>query len=92
MPEHRPLRPSRGWPDGMGRGVLKGPDTPKRRRLNADEKHRLQVAEIRLFAKQYARKARKGLDPNDRRYERETERRIKRMRPDERDGLLRDEE
>lgn len=60
--------------------------------LNADEKHRLTAADLQLFTKQYGRKAQKGMEPNDRRYPREIERKAKRMPPEVLDQLLRGEE
>jgi hypothetical protein len=44
------------------------------------------------FAKAYARKAQKRREPNDRRYSRELEEELKRMRPEDLDRLLRDDE
>jgi hypothetical protein len=58
---------------------------------NADEKRALKAASVRTFVQQYARKAHRGHDPNDRRYNRDAEKSIKRMRPDELDRLLRDD-
>ena len=43
------------------------------------------------FLQQYGRKAHKGHDPNDRRYDRKIERAIKSMPPEEFDELLWDE-
>jgi hypothetical protein len=48
----------------------------------------MRAADIKLFAKQYARPAQKGVEPNDRRYPREIEQRVKRMPPDKLDELL----
>ena len=45
-------------------------------------------AEIGAFAQQYARKAQRGQEPNDRGYSRKIEAKIKRMRPEELDELL----
>jgi hypothetical protein len=39
---------------------------PRQKRLKARQKRLLLAAEIQLFAKQYARPAQKGTDPNDR--------------------------
>lgn len=50
-------------------------------------KQRLE-ADIGTFIKQYARKAQRGQEPNDRRYSRRIERKIKRMKPDELDKLI----
>jgi hypothetical protein len=67
-------------------------ERPKRPRLNADQKRALKAARLQLFVQQYGRKAQKGMEPNDRHYERETETTVKRMKPDELDRLLRDDE
>ena len=57
-----------------------------------DDPRETEAAKIARFVKLYARKARKGLDPNDRGYDREVERQIKAMKPEELDRLLRDGE
>ncbi len=41
---------------------------------------------------QYGRKAQKATEPNDRRYDRKVEKAIKRMKPEDLDRLLRDED
>lgn len=51
-------------------------------------KNRLE-GEIGAFIRQYARKRYPGMDPNDRRYDREIERKIRRMKPEELDELMR---
>jgi len=66
-------------------------DGEKRHRLNADQKRALKSARLDLFVQQYARKAQKGMEPNDRHYERKLEKTVKRMKPDELDRLLRDD-
>jgi hypothetical protein len=66
-------------------------ERPKRPRLNADQKRALKAAKLRLFMQQYGRKANSN-DPNDRRYDREVEMVVKRMKPDELDRLLRNDE
>jgi type II secretory pathway component HofQ len=65
---------------------------PKRKRPNADEKRALKSAKLQLFVQSYGRRAQKGVEPNDRSYEREVEKAVKRMRPDELDRLLREDE
>ena len=45
--------------------------------------------EIGAFIRQYARKRYPGMDPNDRRYDREIERMIRHMKPEELDELMR---
>jgi len=47
---------------------------------------------VQRFAQQYARKAQKGIEPNDRRYKRQIEKKVKNMNPEELDRLLRDDE
>jgi hypothetical protein len=63
-----------------------------RRRLNADQKRALKAATLEKFVQQYARKAQKNTEPNDRRYNRETEQKAKRMRPESLDLLLRNDD
>jgi hypothetical protein len=48
-------------------------------------------SQLGKFIQQYARKACRGFDPNDRHYDRKLEQQIKRMKPEELDELLRDE-
>jgi hypothetical protein len=69
-----------------------GPESPKREHLNAEQKRARKAASLKLFVHQYGRKAQKGVEPNDRRYEREIEKSVKRMKPAELDQLLRDGE
>jgi len=57
---------------------------------NAHERRAREAAALQLFVKQYARKAQKGEEPNDRNYDRKLEERIKRMSPEELDALLRE--
>lgn len=64
----------------------------ERRRLNLTEKRALRAANVADFAKAYARKAQKRREPNDRHYSRELEQKLKRLRPEELDRLLRDDE
>lgn len=65
---------------------------PTRRHLNADQKRALRAAIISVFARQYGRKAQRGVEPNDRRYSREMERKLKQLKPERLDLLLRDDE
>jgi hypothetical protein len=68
-------------------------DKPVRKHLNASEKRALQAADLQSFKKGYGRKAQKREDPNDRRgYDREFERKIRRMPPTDLDRLMRDDE
>ena len=62
------------------------------RKLNAEQKQARLAADLRLFVQEYGRKAHKGHDPNDRGYDREIEDRVKRMRPEELNRLLEDDE
>jgi hypothetical protein len=54
-------------------------------------KEKLQV-KIGAFLQQYARKAQRGQEPNDRGYSRAIEAKIKRMKPEELDELLNGEQ
>jgi hypothetical protein len=57
-----------------------------------EDRRAKEAAALQLFVKQYARKAQKGVEPNDRRYDRKTEERIRHMSPEDLDALLRDGE
>jgi hypothetical protein len=70
----------------------KGSDRRARKRLNATEKRALAAGALRRFVDQYGRKAQKGVEPNDRRYDEKVARTVKRMRPDRLDELIRDDE
>jgi hypothetical protein len=59
------------------------PDVSKRRQRLASQ--------LGTFVRLYGRKADARHDPNDRRYDRGTEERVKNMKPQELDMLLRDE-
>ena len=61
------------------------------RKLNRDEKRALRASSLALFLKSYGRRSQKGVEPNDRRYDRQEEEAIKRLSPDELDALLRDD-
>jgi hypothetical protein len=60
--------------------------------LNRDQKRARTAADIHTFIGQYGRRARKGLDPNDRTYSRDMEQRIKNLDPLELDRLMREDE
>lgn len=75
----------------MGEGGASD-EKPKRRHLNLAETRALRAGTVANFAKAYARKAQKRREPNDRRYSRELEEELKRMRPEDLDRLLRDDE
>ena len=55
----------------------------RKKKLNAD---------LGNFLDQYGRRAHRGHDPNDRRYDRDLEEKIKRMDPEELDAIIRGEE
>ena len=59
------------------------------RKLNLTEKRAKTAEDISRFVKQYARKAQKRQEPNDRDYDRKIEQAVKRMRPEDLDELLR---
>ena len=63
-----------------------------RRHPNRDQKRSLSAADISVFVQQYGRKAQKGVEPNDRRFNEDVERRVKRMDPVVLDHLMRDDE
>ena len=64
----------------------------ERRRPNLAQKRNLLREDLCLFVQQYARKAQKRTEPNDRKYSRETEFLVRRMNPLLLDQLLRDED
>jgi len=68
------------------------PPKLQKRRLNADEKRARSAGELARFLAQYGRKAQRGEEPNDRRYSRNTEARFKRMKPEDLDDLIRNDE
>jgi hypothetical protein len=76
------------WPPSLDQWKAR----PTRKRLNADEKRASKAAAVQHFAQQYARKAQKGIEPNDRRYKRQIEKKVKNMKPEDLDRLLRDDE
>lgn len=72
---------------------MKSEGEPKRRHLNREEKWALMVAAIGLFIRRYRRTARRGgLDPNDRSFDLDVQRQLKRMAPEQLDRLMRDDE
>jgi len=75
-----------------GGGRMGASESPKRRHLNAEERRALKTAHLQSFVTQYGRKAQKGVEPNDRRYRRETESAVKRMKAVELDEILREDE
>jgi hypothetical protein len=85
-------------PKGQKPSVLRPVDLdqarakPPRKRVSADEKQALKAAAVQLFARKYGRKAQKGVEPNDRRYDRKMEQAVKRLKPETLDELLRGDE
>lgn len=59
---------------------------------NTEERRTKAAAALQLFVKQYARKAQKRVEPNDRRHDRKLQERISRMSPEMLDAMLRDGE
>jgi hypothetical protein len=80
------------WCKVKGMGMPKKPGNRARKRSSAHEKRELAASKVRQFIGQYARKAQKGVEPNDRRYDRKVEQVVKHMKPDALDRLLRDDE
>ena len=64
----------------------------KRRRPNRSEKQSLRAADIAIFVRQYGRKAQKGVEPNDRKFNEDVERLVKRMDPVMLDRWMREDE
>jgi len=62
------------------------------RKLNHDQKRALRAASVARFVQQYARKSQKGVEPNDRRYDRDLEATIRKLPPEELDRLIREDE
>ncbi|HEY8949490.1 MAG TPA: hypothetical protein VIM56_11450 [Rhizomicrobium sp.] len=73
---------------------MKEPVTPKpKKKPNAAEKKELLSGEMRLFVREYGRKSQKGIEPNDRKYSRKVEKKIrKHIKPETLDALLRDDD
>ncbi|HEY5339062.1 MAG TPA: hypothetical protein VIJ85_12715 [Rhizomicrobium sp.] len=73
---------------------MKEPSTSKpKKKLNVAEKKELLAGEMHLFVQEYGRKAQKGIEPNDRKYSRKIEKKIrKHIKPRVLDTLLRDED
>jgi hypothetical protein len=61
---------------------------PKKRRRT----RRVSQAEVAAFLRQYGRKAQRGHEPNDRAYSRTVEKKIRRMKAEELDRLIRGED
>ena len=67
-------------------------DKPIRKHLNAAEKRARKTADLQQFVQQYGRKAQKGVEPNDRRYDRRLEKAVKTMPPEALDRIIREDE
>jgi uncharacterized protein (TIGR02996 family) len=82
------------WRALLGRGRRqRGQVTPaSSSRRGRRSRREAREADVALFLRQYARKAEKTGDPNDRRYSRAVEEAVKRMKPEELDRLMRGEE
>jgi ribosomal protein S20 len=61
-----------------------------RKRLNAAERRELKAAALNLFVRQIGRKAQRGVEPNDRKFDRKTLQAVRHMKPAELDQFLRD--
>lgn len=60
--------------------------------MNTNDKRARKSLDIQLFAKQLGRKAQPGHDPNDRVYDRDIAKKLRRMPAEEIDTLLRGED
>lgn len=60
--------------------------------MNTNDKRARKSLNIQLFAKQLGRKAQPGHDPNDRVYDRDIAKKLRRMSAEEIDALLRGED
>jgi hypothetical protein len=63
------------------------PRKPKRRKTR-----HVTEADLSLFVQKYGRKAQANYGPNDRHYDRKVEAKIKRMKPEDVDRLMRGDE
>ena len=78
MPKGPKGRPPKGTPTGIASILAR----PKRKRLNVIEKREHKAAAVQDFVKKAGRKAQKGKEPNDRRYDRDIERQTDHMSPE----------
>jgi hypothetical protein len=62
--------------------------TPDRKKLNAAQRHDLKAASVQLFAKEYARRAQRGCEPNDRQFDKKVIEQVKHMKPEDLYRLL----
>lgn len=63
-----------------------------KKKLNRDQQRARKAGEFAVFMRQYARKAQRGVEPNDRQFDRGIESAVKRMPADELDRLLREDD
>ncbi len=68
------------------------PQAPKKKRLNLAQKRARKAADVRLFVQRYGRKHAQGIGANDRQYDRETEKVVRRLKGADLDELIRDDE
>lgn len=61
-----------------------------KKKLNARERRERKAGDIVLLVKQIGRKAQKGIEPNDRRVNHKVKRKLKHLKPQAMDLLLRD--
>lgn len=59
------------------------------KKRNVEDRRKIESDHLHVFLQEYARKAQPGRDPNDRQYDRKLEDKIKRMKPQVLDRLLR---
>ena len=59
--------------------------------MNIEQKRALKAATVGAFLQQYGRKARPNFDPNDRAYDRDIEKSLKRLAPEQLDRLMRED-
>jgi len=63
-----------------------------KKKLNRDERRARQSGSLAQFVRQYGRKSQRGIEPNDRHYSDETQKKVRRMKPELLDALLREDE
>lgn len=86
------------WPDlairdtMLSRKVEPSVEGELKKKLNRDQQRARKAGELAVFMRQYARKAQRGVEPNDRQFDRGIESAVKRMPADELDRLLREDD
>lgn len=60
--------------------------------MKAHEKNKRLADSTAVYLRQIGRKAQKGIEPNDRTYDRKLDEKLKRMRPEDVDALFRGED